>query len=37
MNAWTIPADQMKNVLILWAVISVHAVVLLAIDPTNSV
>jgi hypothetical protein len=35
MNARTIPASQLKNVLILTENIAVHALVLLAINPTN--
>ncbi len=37
MNALTLPAGRMKSVLMLWAVIAVPVLVLVAINPTNSV
>jgi hypothetical protein len=36
-NALTLPAGKMKSALMLWAVIAVPALVLVVINPTNSV
>jgi hypothetical protein len=37
MNALTLPAGQMKSVLMLWAVIAVPTLVLVVINPTHLV